>query len=211
MDPLSETENPIDLLEHAILKGDSLSALEALGRALEAKFSLEAIIAQGIMGAHLKFGEWYKRDPSSSLKAWDSCFLTTMKVLKFIDAKIPVPSNPPFSVLVGSVKGEGHITMRDVIALLLKSKGLKVYHFRRGILLEDIAGPLTDTSLKFLILSATEDVTKTTIDGIIKEVRGRRPDIQIIAGGPFAEGAGADINLSAPLELYDTLISLKTG
>ena len=67
--------------------------------------------------------------------------------------------------------------MASKARLLLKSKGLKVYHFRRGVLLDDISGPLTDTSLKFLILSATEDVTKTTIDRIIKEVRERRPDI----------------------------------
>lgn len=211
MEHLSGTENLIDILEHAILMGDSHRALEALGRALEAKYSLEDIIGRGIMGAHLKFGDWYKRDPFGSLKAWDSCFLTTMKVLKSIDAKIPSPVNPPFSVLVASAKGEGHITMRDLIVLLLKSKGLKVYSFRRGILLENLSDFMTDPSLKFIVLSSTEDATKPIIDMIIKGVREQRPDIRIIAGGPFAEGVGADIILSDPLKLYNRMISLKAG
>jgi methanogenic corrinoid protein MtbC1 len=199
--------SPLESLAKAILIGDRSEALQTLGRAIEAGFGVEEIVVKCVLKAHIDFGEWYERDPAGSLKAWDSCFLTSIKVLKVLESKIGVPEKPPFSVLVAAVKGEGHITTRDLIALLLKAKGLNVYNSKRGILLEDISQVLSDPSLKFVILTCTEEATKSTIDTLIKGIRDTRPDVKIIAGGPFSGSVDADKVLSDPLRLYDTLFA----
>lgn len=199
--------SPLESLARAILIGDRSDALQAMDRAIEAGFEVEEIVVKCVLKAHIDFGEWYERDPVGSLKAWDSCFLTSIKVLKVLESKIGVPEKPPFSVLVAAVKGEGHITTRDLIALLLKAKGLNVYNSKRGILLEDISQILSDPSLKFVILTCTEEATKSTIDTLIKGIRDTRPDVKIIAGGPFSGSVGADKVLSNPLRLYDTLFA----
>jgi len=196
---------PLESLARAILIGDRSDALQAMDSAIEAGFGVEEIVVKCVLKAHIDFGEWYERDPVGSLKAWDSCFLTSIKVLKVLESKIGVPEKPPFSVLVAAVKGEGHITTKDLIALLLKAKGLNVYNSKRGILLEDISQILSDPSLKFVILTCTEEATKSTIDTLIKGIRDTRPDVKIIAGGPFSGSVDADKVLSDPLRLYDTL------
>jgi len=197
--------SPLESLARAILIGDRSDALQAMDSAIEAGFGVEEIVVKCVLKAHIDFGEWYERDPVGSLKAWDSCFLTSIKVLKVLESKIGVPEKPPFSVLVAAVKGEGHITTKDLIALLLKAKGLNVYNSKRGILLEDISQILSDPSLKFVILTCTEEATKSTIDTLIKGIRDTRPDVKIIAGGPFSGSVNADKVLSDPLRLYDTL------
>lgn len=199
--------SPLESLAKAILIGDRSEALQTLGRAIEAGFGVEEIVVKCVLKAHIDFGEWYERDPAGSLKAWDSCFLTSIKVLKVLESKTGVPEKPPFSVLVAAVKGEGHITTRDLIALLLKAKGLNVYNSKRGILLEDISQVLSDPSLKFVILTCTEEATKSTIDTLIKGIRDTRPDVKIIAGGSFSGSVDADKVLSDPLKLYDTLFA----
>jgi len=196
-------------LADAVLHGKTPKALEAIEKALGDGYSLEEIAVKGILKAHLKFGEWYERDPLDALKAWEFCFFTTNKILKALDSKIPVPQNAPFSVLVMTVKGEGHITMRDVIALLLKSKGLKVFSSRKGLTLEDVSPFLLDRSLKIIVLSCTEDGTKPVLDKIVRGVRAARPDIKIVAGGQFAGFSGADVLLQDPTKLYDTLLGLQ--
>lgn len=200
-------ESQLESLAQAILIGDRSKALQTLDEAINGDFGVEEIIVKCVLKAHIEFGAWYERDPVGSLKAWDSCFLTTIKVLKVLESKMEAPEKPPFSVLVAAVKGEGHITTKDAIALLLKAKGLNVYSFKRGILLEDISQILLDPSLRFVILTCTEDGTKSTIDTLIEGIRGTRPDVKIIAGGPFSGSVGADKVLSDPLKLYDTLFA----
>lgn len=205
MESLSRNELLADLSD-SILHGKTDHALELLESALSQKISLDNIVSKGILNAHLIFAEWYERDNIGSLKAWEFCFFTTNKVLKVLDSKIPLPEKPPFSVVVATARSEGHITMRDVIAIMLKAKGLRVYSWRKGITSSDLEGPLADSTLKYVVLSCCEPVTKPIIESLIKEVRTKRTDIKIIAGGAFAPRIGADIVLNDPLKLYQLLV-----
>jgi methanogenic corrinoid protein MtbC1 len=205
MESLSKKELLADL-SHSILHGKSDHALELLESALSRKISLDDIVSKGILDAHLVFAEWYERDAIGSLKAWEFCFFTTNKVLKALDSKIPVPEKPLFSVAVATARSEGHITMRDVIAIMLKAKGLRVYNWRKGIIASDLEGPLADGTLKYLVLSSCEPVTKPIVDSLITEVRTKRKDVKIVAGGAFAPRIGADIVLNDPLKLYQLLV-----
>jgi methanogenic corrinoid protein MtbC1 len=193
-------------LSEAILYGKSDHALELLEKALADKVSFDDIIAESILKAHLAFNEWYARDKIGSLKAWEFCFFTTVKVLKVLDSRIPVPEKPPFSVIVATVHSEGHVTMRDIIATMLRGKGLKVYGMKKGITANNIDGPLADQTLKYIVLSCSEDATKPILEALIKAVKERRPDIQIVAGGAMATRSGADIIINDPLKLYSLLV-----
>ncbi|MBI4773371.1 MAG: cobalamin B12-binding domain-containing protein [Deltaproteobacteria bacterium] len=200
-------ESRLESIAQAIMIGDRSRALQELNSAIDGGFGVEEIVVSSVLRAHTEFGAWYERDPDGSLKSWDSCFLATMKVLRVLESKIGAPQKPPFSVLVASVKGEGHITTRDVIAILLKAKGLNIYSLRKGILLEDISQILLDHSLRFVILTCTEDRTKSSVEAIIEGVRAARPDVKIIAGGPLADSLRVDEVLSDPLKLYDRLVA----
>jgi methanogenic corrinoid protein MtbC1 len=193
-------------LSDAILYGKSDRALELLEKALAEKISFDDIIAESVLKAHLTFNDWYARDKIGSLKAWEFCFFTTVKVLKVLDSRIPIPEKPLFSVIVATVHSEGHITMRDIIATMLRGKGLKVYGIKKGITANDIDGPLADHTLKYVVLSCSEDATKPKLDELTKAIRDRRPDVQIVAGGAMAPKSGADLILNDPLKLYPLLV-----
>lgn len=206
---MSGKSNPIKNLAGALLAGNSATALEAAGKAIDEKKSIEEIVVKGILKAWVDFGEWYDRDAINALKAYSAVYFATDKVLKFLDSQVITPPNPPFSVLVTTVKGEGHIVMRDVIKLLLKSKGLKVHSPKRWATPEEVSQFLSDRSLKFVVLSCSQSETKAALDALVKEVRAARPDIKIVAGGHFANLSGADVILQDPAKLYDTLMGLQ--
>jgi methanogenic corrinoid protein MtbC1 len=193
-------------LSDAILYGKSDRALELLEKALAEKISFDDIIAESMLKAHLTFIDWYARDKLGAIKAWEFCFFTTLKVLKVLDSRIPIPEKPPFSVIVATVHSEGHITMRDIIATMLRSKGLKVYGMKKGITANNIDGPLSDQTLKYVVLSCSEDASKPNLDELTKAIRERRPDVQIVAGGAMAPRSGADMVLNDPLKLYSLLV-----
>ncbi|MCP8323071.1 MAG: cobalamin B12-binding domain-containing protein [Candidatus Methylarchaceae archaeon HK02M2] len=189
----------------AIFLGDGNVALDATQRALDDGISIQDIVIKAVLKAWVDFSEWHKRDPNGALKRWFDCYTTTNRVLKVLDSKIaPIP-NPPFATLLITIRGEGHVLIKDTIATLLKAEGLKVYNLPKGVLIDDISKYLTDPSLKFVIISCTQKETKEAINDLIEMIKRTRSDLKIVAGGPIAEGISADIVISNPSELFKTL------
>lgn len=122
-----------------------------------------------------------------------------------LETAVEPPEDPPFAAAVVAVRGEGHVLMRDVIALLLKSRGVKVYSWRKGTVPDDLAEPISDPSLKWLVVSCTESELNDQVSGMIRWTKERRPDLRVVAGGRQAERVGADIVASDPIGLLKAL------
>ena len=200
------TDNPLEDEVKTILLGDSEAAIDATLRALDNGFSIEDIMLRGIIKAWTDYGEWYQRDPDGALKRWFECYNATYKVLKLLEAKIVPTPNPPFTILAITMRGEGHVLIKDMLVVLLKVKGLKVFSMKKGVIVEDILEFLSDPSLKFVIISCTQEETRESITDLIKRIRGIRHDLKIVTGGAIAEGLGADIVISDPSKLFETLM-----
>jgi len=117
-------------LSSAILSGDKEYALSATKDALQ-KHTVEEVLNKGILAAWDLFVSLYQKDPAGALKAWDKAYFTTLSVLKLIESAIR-SEKTLFSVLVATVRGEGHTLMRDIIATYLRSKNIKVYSPKKG-------------------------------------------------------------------------------
>lgn len=196
-----------DVFEHiskSILSGKGIASVEAVNEALELGISIDEIIMDGILKAWSDFCIWYDEDPKESLKAWLDCFNSTQKILQLLDTKIGPSKEPPFSVLVVTVLGEGHILMRDIIKTMLRAKGLKVYTSKRGVRIDDVSEALSDPTLNFVVLSCIESPTEAKLFAFVEGVREQRRDVKIIAGGPLAGKSGADL-------ILDDLGSLKSS
>lgn len=189
----------------AIFLGDGNVALDATQRALDDGISIQDIVIKAVLKAWVDFSEWHKRDPNNALKRWFECYTATNRVLKALDSKIAPLPNPPLATLLITIRGEGHVLIKDTIATLLKAEGLKVYNLPKGVLIDDISEYLTDPSLKFVIISCTQKETKKAIIDLIEMIKRTRSDLKIVAGGPIAEGISADIVISNPSELFKTL------
>ncbi|MCP8308000.1 MAG: cobalamin B12-binding domain-containing protein [archaeon] len=200
------TDNLLEEEARTILLGDSEAAINATRRALDNGLNIEDIILRGVLKAWMDYSEWYHRDPDGALSRWSECYIATHKVLRLLEARISPTPNPLFTVLVITVKGEGHIVVKDLLTVLLKAKGLKVYEMRKGVVIEEILEHLSDPSLKFVIISCTQEETRESIIDLIERIREIRSDLKIVTGGPIAEGLGADIVISDPSKLFDTLI-----
>ena len=200
------TENSLEEESRAILLGDSEAAINAALKALDNGLSIEDIVLKGILKAWMDYSEWYQRDPDNAIKRWFECYNATYKVLKLLEAKIVPTPNPPFTILAITVRGEGHVLIKDMLAVLLKAKGLKIFNMKKGVTVEDVLEPLSDPSLKFVIISCTQEETRESITDLIERIRGIRQDLKIMTGGPIAEGLGADIVISDPSKLFETLM-----
>ncbi|MDI9644424.1 MAG: hypothetical protein QFX35_04300 [Candidatus Verstraetearchaeota archaeon] len=172
---------------------------------LEHGETVEEILVGGVIRAWQDFAAWYERDPDGALKGWMEAYNATNRVLKELESAIPIQQTPPFSVAVITVRGEGHVLMRDVLALLLKSKGVGVYTSKRGVTPEDLEGPLSDPSLKWLAISCTESALNGKVTELIRWAKARRPDIRVVAGGSQAGLVGADLALGGPMDLLGML------
>jgi methanogenic corrinoid protein MtbC1 len=188
-------------ISKSILSGNGAASVEAANKVLESGVSIEEIILHGILKAWSEFLVWHDRDPKESMKAWLDCFNATQKVLQSLGATIGSPKDAPFSVLVVTVLGEGHVLMRDIVTILLRAKGLKVYTSKRGVQIGDVSEALSDPTLSFVVLSCVEPRTETKLRAFVDKVREQRRDIAIIAGGPLASKSGADIIVDDPTKL----------
>jgi methanogenic corrinoid protein MtbC1 len=201
--------NHNDALEHiskSILSGNGIASVEAVNKALDSGMSIDEIVTNGILKAWSEFSVWYDKDPKESLKAWLDCFNATQKILQLLESKIGSPKDSPFSVLVVTVLGEGHILMRDIIKTMLRAKGLKVYTSRRGVRIDDVSEALSDPKLKFVVLSCIEPPTEAKLRAFVEGVRERRRDVRIIAGGPLAGKSGADLIINDLSKLGSTIL-----
>jgi methanogenic corrinoid protein MtbC1 len=200
------TDNPIEDEARTIFLGDGEATINATLRALDNGLSIEDIVLKGILKAWMDYSEWYQRDPDNAIKRWFECYNATYKVLKLLEANIVPAPNPPFTILAITVRGEGHVLIKDVLAVLLKAKGLKVFSMKKGVTVEDILEPLSDPSLKFVLISCTQEETRESITDLIKRIREIRQDLKIVTGGAIAEGLSADIVISDPSKLFETLM-----
>ncbi|MCX8182332.1 MAG: cobalamin-dependent protein [Candidatus Methanomethyliaceae archaeon] len=200
----SQSKNdPLARLSDAILSGDKVSAINATNEALQ-RYSIDDILNKGVLAAWATFVSLYEKDPVGTLKTWDAAYFTTRRVLNLIESSISV-RDPLFSVIVATVRGEGHTLMRDIIATYLRSKNIGVHCPKIGITIDDIKEELSKKSLKFLVLSCIDPDTEETLKSTVALVRQLRPDVKIIAGGPIAGKIGADAVASKMSEVYAIL------
>ncbi len=194
----------IEKISDAILSGNAADAAGATLGAVESGTRPYDIIRDGVLNAWSDFCIWYERDEKESLKAWLGCFNATLKVLKILDERLAAP-NPPYSVLVATALGEGHVLMKAIIATMLRSKGLKVYSTLRGLRPEDAGDALSDPALRFVVLSCIESGIQGPSKDFIKHVKEKRKDVMTIAGGPAAKDCGADV-VTSDLEELDRIV-----
>lgn len=187
----------------SIIAGEVGSSTTRAKALLDQGVSIQEILEEGVLRAWSEFAEWYDRDPKGSLNKWFDCYKATDQVLKLLWSYVPEPINPPFSVLVATVLGEGHVLMRDVISLLLASKGIKVYRPRRGITPENLTELLTDGSLKYIVLSCSQEDTREALVNLINHAKRARPDLTIITGGRMAGGMGEDLTFQDLIALLE--------
>ncbi len=188
----SQLIEALNRLAESMLHGEPDSQ-EIARSCLEQGVPVGEILLKGVVEAWLRFAAWYDRDPGAALRGWMESYTATNRVLRILDSAIEPPKDPPFAAAVVAVRGEGHVLMRDVISLLLKSLGVKVYSWRKGVLPEDLAEAISDPALKWLVLSCTEGGLNDQVAALIRWVKERRPDVKAIAGGPQAMAVGADL------------------
>lgn len=185
----------------AIIAGDP-SAKDAARVCLDAGVPIDEIVFKGVFSAWDEFCEWYARDPIESLKKWLECFNATNKVLKLLESTLsPAPCGAT-AILVCTARGEGHVLMKDIVALLLRSKGFKVYSYRRGLIVDDLSESLADRSLRYVVISCTQDDIIPSAITLVDGIRVRRNNVTIIAGGPMASEIRADVVAKDIQSLY---------
>jgi len=199
----------IEKISDAILSGNAADAAGATLGAVESGARPYDILRGGVLNAWSDFCIWYERDEKESLKAQLGCFNATLKVLKILDERLAAP-DPPYSVLVATALGEGHVLMKAIIATTLRSKGLKVYSTLRGLRPEDAGDALSDPALRFVVLSRIESGIQGPSKDFIRHAKEKRKDVMTIAGGPAAKDCGADV-VTSDLEELDRIVGRPEG
>ncbi len=175
----------------AIIAGDA-SARDAAQACLDAGIALDEIISKGVFSAWDEFCLWYARDPMGSLKRWLDCFNSTYRILRLLESGLPPPRAGAPAILVCTARGENHVLMKDIVALLLKARGFKVYCYRRGLAAGDASEATGDASLKYVVLSCIQEDAVQPASELVEGITARRPDVKVLAGGPMADRVHAD-------------------
>jgi len=132
--------------------------------------------------------------------------MVTINILKLIESKMEAPKEPPFSMLMVTVLGEGHVTMREIIGTMLKARGIKVYTSRKGVQIGDVSEALSDMKLRFVVLSCIETSVVDAVQAFVRRVKEERKDVTVIAGGPMADRSGADI-VTSDLDRFNAIVA----
>ncbi len=187
----SPQDELIKKVSAAIVAGDA-SARDAAQACLDAGITLDEIVFKGVFRAWEAFCEWYARDPMESLKRWLDCFNSTYRILRLLDSRLQPPQAGAHAILVCTARGENHVLMRDIVALLLRARGFRVYSYRRGLTVDDLSEALGDNSLRHAVISCIQDDAVQPAAELVDGIKARRPDVTVIAGGPMASRVHAD-------------------
>jgi len=170
----------------AIIAGDG-TGREAVQICLDAGIPVDEILFRGVISAWEEFCEWYARDPMGALKKWLDCFNTTYGALRTLESRLPPAGAFAPAILVCTARGENHVLMRDIISVLLKARGLRVYSYRKGLTMDEAYEAMVDRTLQYVVISCIQDDAIKSARDLIEGIRARRPDVKIIAGGPNAD------------------------
>jgi methanogenic corrinoid protein MtbC1 len=185
----------IKAVSKAIMLGDT-QAPNAAQKCLQSGISIDEIVQNGVIKAWEEFCVWYERDPMESLKKWLDCYTATIKVLKLLDSSINLPEAPRASILVATVRGEGHVLMKEITSTLLRARGFKVYNYRKGVTYDDLSECFADPFLRFVVLSCVDEETTPIVRSLVESIRKNKPTLKIFAGGPMAALVDADAVVS---------------
>jgi len=207
-------------LKNAIVELDEEKAVKAAKDLLTQKIDLLEGIEKGLSAGMIVIGDKFNRGECylPELIRASNTFNVAMKVLEPEIMKRGQQQTPRGVVVLGTVKGDVHKIGKDILAMLMKTRGFEVHNLGEDVsastFLKQAAEHKADLIGMSSLLTTTMPGQKEVID-ILKETGVRSKYIVMVGGGPvtteWAKQIGADGYAETAEEGVELAIELISG
>lgn len=183
----------------ALQTGSAKKTKELVSQAVEEGFSAQQILNEGliagmdVIGSKFRDGTIYIPEVLVSARAMTQS-IEILKPLLFADGV-----KPAGKVCVGTVKGDLHDIGKNLVKLMMESKGLEVLDLGTDVAPEAFIKAAIENDCAVIGLSALLTTTRPVMAEVVKaaEAAGVRDKVKIIIGGAavgadFKDETGAD-------------------
>src|SRR5690606_39182876 len=92
------------------------------------------------------------------------------------------------TVVLATVKGDVHDIGKNIVSLMLKNYGFKVYDLGKDVPAEDIVRKASETKAGIIGLSALMTTTMPEMENVIRLARSKGLKVNFIVGGAAVSG-----------------------
>ena len=182
-----------------IVAGDANTVKQEVQEAVDAGFSAEDILKQGLVPAMREVGELFEKGeyyvPEMLISA--RAMQRGLEILKPLLASAEV--DPSGTVVLGTVKGDLHDIGKNLVGMMLEGAGFSLIDLGTDVsadqFVETVQKNQPDIVAMSALLTTTMPAMKTTVDALSEA--GLRGQVKIMIGGApvteeYAKNIGAD-------------------
>ena len=120
------------------------------------------------------------------------------------------------TVILGTVKGDLHDIGKNLVSMMMESKGLKVIDLGVDVPTENFINAAKENNADVIAMSALLTTTMNEMKAVVEMARKECPDVKIMVGGApvskaFADSIGADAYNGDATSAAETALALCVG
>ncbi|MDE6701156.1 MAG: cobalamin-dependent protein, partial [Acetatifactor sp.] len=194
----SRQSESIDVLYHAVLKGNRNGIARLAETALDAGEKPDVILNEALLPAINQVGEYFDKGKYflPQLIASAEAMKNAIEVLEPLLLQETSDKDMPV-VVIATVEGDIHDIGKNLVALMLKNYGFRVIDLGKDVPAEQILAAARENNAQIIALSALMTTTMQRMREVIADARAANLPAKVMIGGAvitqeYADEIGAD-------------------
>ncbi|MBE5782543.1 MAG: cobalamin-binding protein [Clostridiales bacterium] len=196
-------------------RGKAKMVKELVQQALDQGLSAQQILAEGLMDGMAVIGEKFKKNEVFVPEVLVAARAMNMGTALLKPILVKEGTKSVGKACLGTVKGDLHDIGKNLVRMMLESKGIEVIDLGTDVSPETFVETAKNQNCQLICCSALLTTTMGAIGDVVKlaEQEGIRDQVKIMVGGApvtqaFADQIGADAYTSDAASAADTAVEL---
>jgi len=196
-------------------RGKAKMVKELVQQALDQGLSAQQILAEGLMDGMAVIGEKFKKNEVFVPEVLVAARAMNMGTALLKPILVKEGTKSVGKACLGTVKGDLHDSGKNLVRMMLESKGIEVIDLGTDVSPETFVETAKNQNCQLICCSALLTTTMGAIGDVVKlaEQEGIRDQVKIMVGGApvtqaFADQIGADAYTSDAASAADTAVEL---
>jgi 5-methyltetrahydrofolate--homocysteine methyltransferase len=207
--------NDLEMLSELVQKGKAKDVVIKVQELIDKGVAAHTIINDGLLQGMNEVGLKWKAG-----KAFIPEVLITARALNagmdLLQKYITIDPAQEVTVVIGAVKGDMHVIGKNLVGMMLKSKGLKVVDLGTNVDSASFISAVKEHHARYICMSALLTTTMLYFKTVCDDFRaaGLRDQVTILCGGApvtedFAKQCGCDYYRNDALACADLVVQLS--
>ena len=179
---LRRSATPAEALEQALVHGENDDAVEAAERLLKGGESVTQVIEDHLVPVMRRIGEQFESGelflPQIVMSAE-----AAQGVFTLLSSRQKAVGGLRGKIVIATVEGDVHDIGKNLVAMMLRTRGFDVFDLGKSVPCEDIAAKAAEVGADIVAMSALLTTTMPRMEDVTKLLRERKLSSRVLIGG----------------------------